>query len=182
MNKYFKFSLIVISALVFAGVANAQIVPACPAGGCGYKELIQLGSNLIKFLVFFASGIAAVMFAYAGFLLVTSAGDEGKVKQAKQIFWHVVVGYIIVLAGWLIVDFVLDNIGVRDEFRKIGLIESIPMLSIAHAAVDEVEVIDDGGSTSTPSESSSPKSLADSIIQVIGYVGVLLVVIFLFFI
>lgn len=80
---------------------------------CTFDDLIKLAQNVINFLIFdIAAPIAAVMFAYAGFLWVTNGGNESQITQAKGIFWGVFWGFVIALAAWLtinmIVNFFLD--------------------------------------------------------------------------
>ncbi|MFZ2978887.1 MAG: hypothetical protein WA057_04425, partial [Candidatus Magasanikiibacteriota bacterium] len=54
------------------------LIPACP-NGCGFNELMQLVNNVIKFVLFaLAVPIAALMFVYAGFQMVTSGGNAHK--------------------------------------------------------------------------------------------------------
>jgi hypothetical protein len=75
---------------------------------CDFNDLITLAQNVINFLIFkIASPLAAVMFAYAGFLYVTNRGNEGQVKQAHDIFWFVFWGLVVALAAWIMVNFVL---------------------------------------------------------------------------
>jgi len=58
---------------------------------------------MINYLLVLAVPLAAVSFAWAGFLYITAAGDSGKVEEAKGIFKKVAIGFIIALAGYLIV-------------------------------------------------------------------------------
>lgn len=76
---------------------------------CRFWHLAILARNVINFLIFaIAAPIAALMFLYAGFLMLTNAGNEGKVTQAKHIFGSVFVGLVVALAAWLIITFILD--------------------------------------------------------------------------
>ncbi|MEX0930519.1 MAG: pilin [Candidatus Paceibacterota bacterium] len=70
---------------------------------CGFDKLIQLIQNVITWIILFTIPVAAIMFSYAGFLMITAQGDEGKITQGKQIFWYVFVGFLFVLSSWLIV-------------------------------------------------------------------------------
>ncbi|MCU0660424.1 MAG: pilin [Candidatus Pacebacteria bacterium] len=72
---------------------------------CGYIELIDLVRRIIDFLLFTLSlPIAAGMFMYAGFLYLSSQGESGKLTKARGIFWNVLVGLVIAMAAWLIVN------------------------------------------------------------------------------
>jgi hypothetical protein len=67
-----------------------------------------LAQIVINFLIFkIAAPIAAVMFAYAGFLWLTNAGNESKITQAREVFWMVFWGLVIALAAWLTVNMIV---------------------------------------------------------------------------
>lgn len=97
------FSVVVIG---FPHISFAQIVQ-CGHGisyDCGTCELIALGNNFIDFLIVIMTVMAGIIFCYAGFLMVTSAGNAGQFKRGRQIFTNVVIGLVIMLVAWLIVD------------------------------------------------------------------------------
>ncbi len=76
---------------------------------CDFNDLITLAQNVINFLIFAIAGpLAALMFAYAGFLYVTNRGNEGQVKQAHEIFLYVFWGLVIALGAWVFVNFILE--------------------------------------------------------------------------
>jgi hypothetical protein len=79
-----------------------------PDEECKWNDIIILAQNVINFLIFsIAAPLAAVMFAYAGFLYVTNNGNEGKVRQAHEIFLYVFWGLVVCMAAWLTVNYVL---------------------------------------------------------------------------
>ena len=90
-----------------------------PAGGlvpcsinCGFKELLQLVNNFIKFILFvMAVPIAALMFVYAGFEMVTSGGSVEKAKKAKNVFTNAAIGLTLAAASWLIIELILSTLG-----------------------------------------------------------------------
>ena len=94
--------------------AQEGIVP-CTGTDCDFCSLIQLADNIIDYLIGLLAVLAAIMFAWAGFLMITAAGDTGKISRAKEIFTNVMIGVIITLAAWLIVDTVMKLL-VNEEF------------------------------------------------------------------
>lgn len=76
---------------------------AIQAQECDFQDLLALGQNIIQFLLVLAIPVAAISFAWAGFLYLSSAGDTSKIKQAKEIFWKVLWGFIFILTAWFIV-------------------------------------------------------------------------------
>lgn len=88
------------------------LVPCNTAETCDFNALLALVNNVINYMILLTVPIAAIMFAYAGFLLVTSGGESASAKtKAKSIFWNAVIGLIIALAAWLIVKLILTTVG-----------------------------------------------------------------------
>lgn len=79
---------------------------------CGFSHILELINKVVTFvLVDLALPIAALMFAYAGFLLATSGGNSEKKSQAKSVFTSVAIGLIIVAGAFTIVKTVLSILG-----------------------------------------------------------------------
>ena len=109
-------AILVLSPIISfaAWVPGQPIVPACglesEAGmgprtpPCNFNFLVILIGNIISFLVYAGILIAVAMFAYAGFKYLTAGSDTGQIKAAREIFFNVGIGLIIVLVAWLIVD------------------------------------------------------------------------------
>jgi hypothetical protein len=78
-------------------------VPGGSLPECNFSYLIELVRVLIHDMVLLSTLLAVGVFAYAGFILLTSGGDTGAMKQAKGMFLKVLIGYMWILAAWLIV-------------------------------------------------------------------------------
>ncbi len=72
---------------------------------CDFAALINQVKFLMRWMFYISIPIAVGLFAYAGGLFMTA--NPGKIKDAKKIFSHVVVGFIIMLLAWLIVRTIL---------------------------------------------------------------------------
>ena len=95
-----------------------RLVPTCGTcsnAACGYNDLIQLGKNFLTWAIYFVALASVASIAYAGWLYVSSAGDEGKIKKAHAVFGKVIWGIIITLAAFLIVKSILGWLGVDAE-------------------------------------------------------------------
>jgi hypothetical protein len=96
--------------VIDASSEEGGLVPACPAEGCGFNEFMELINNVIKFLLFtIATPLAALVFVYAGIMLITAGGDSGKMTTAKKILLNLVVGYLIALSAWLVINTILTS-------------------------------------------------------------------------
>ena len=70
------------------------------------KELIIGWTN---FLLSVAALVAVVALVWAGFLYITAAGDDGRMETAKKIVIWVVVGILLILAAYAIVNTVMQS-------------------------------------------------------------------------
>ena len=112
--------MVIISPLFIGHVVNAAGLIPCGGSGekeCDFNFFMQMINGLITFLLFVvATPMAALAFAYAGWLYISSQGSEGNVTKAKSIMTNVFWGYIIALAAWLIVNTILKSLGVTGTF------------------------------------------------------------------
>lgn len=108
----FRMLFLMISAFALPFVAQAAmpffgpIIPdAHNSCAAGWGLLVRVISNVINFilsviLVF----VAPLLIAYAGFLFVVNPLDPSGISKAKAILLHTVVGVIVALSGWIVVD------------------------------------------------------------------------------
>lgn len=127
-DKYMKASIVSVvsigaSQLLFATPASAQLVSCGDAANpCDFCDFVLTVDNIIGFIVGMSITLFILVMAYAGFSLITSAGDRSKLDRAKKFLTNGIVGIIIIMAGWFIVDTVLklatgDEIGVWNSFE-----------------------------------------------------------------
>ena len=104
----------IVLSLVFFGFfllalpdqSYAQIVP-CNGPNCQTCHFIQLGNNLLRWIIGAMVSICGIVIVVAGFKLVMSGSDSGARSSAKGMITNAIIGFIILLAAWLIVDTVL---------------------------------------------------------------------------
>lgn len=79
---------------------------------CDFNYAIYLINKLINIILFqFVVPIAAIMFCYAGFLLLFSGGNSEKKSQAKKIFVNVAIGIVFAAGAWLIIHTISEILG-----------------------------------------------------------------------
>lgn len=122
----FIFLILLTPALSFAEEGWKGLIPCSntattdtattvtPAGDCDFNALMKLINTIIHFILFnLVVPIAAVMFAYAGFLMVTSGGNTEARGKAKGIFTNAALGLVIAAAAWLIIRTILSILGYK---------------------------------------------------------------------
>jgi hypothetical protein len=115
-------NIIVLAILIVPVLSLAQetsgLVPCGTASTppCDFNSFMALINKVINFILFYmAVPIAAIMFAYAGFKLVTAGGEAAHARTAaKEIFTNTVIGLIIAVAAWLIIKTILVIVGFKD--------------------------------------------------------------------
>ncbi|MFA5778280.1 MAG: hypothetical protein WC870_02205 [Candidatus Paceibacterota bacterium] len=83
------------------------------ANPCDFNDIMALINKVIHFILYFmVIPIAAIMFAYAGVLLITAGGEVAHARtKAKSIFINVLIGLIIAMAAFLIIRTILSILG-----------------------------------------------------------------------
>jgi hypothetical protein len=86
----------------------AGLVP-CGTGDepCTLCHLIQGFSNLVKYLLGLLVTISLAGLFFAGVMYIVSAGDDGMMKTAKDFAKACLIGFVVVLCAWLIINVAL---------------------------------------------------------------------------
>jgi type IV secretory pathway VirB2 component (pilin) len=72
------------------------------------KPISELAQDIVNFFLSFLSIVAVIYIMYAGFQLMTGAGDEEKMKKTKKIIYYVIFGIIIIWLSNSIVRWILN--------------------------------------------------------------------------
>lgn len=121
----FLISFVIIFAPMFvigAGVEFSGLAPICNTkidtakGGfsdpCDFNVVIATINNAIDYFIkYLATPLFAILFIYAGVLYITAGGSSKDTDKAKKILVNSVVGYLIALAAWLIIDTLVKGLG-----------------------------------------------------------------------
>lgn len=112
MKRTFLFALaLLLLTPVLVQAQFGPIVPAiCQVCPCGFGGVLAIIQNLINFIIGIAIIIATIIIAWAGGLYMLSATNPESRSQANKMLINAVVGIMIVLSAWLIVDFVMKTL------------------------------------------------------------------------
>lgn len=80
------------------------------SGNCSVNDIMTVGINITKFLLGIIGSIALFFFVFAGFKMLTSRGNEQAITSAKQMMTQTIIGILIFLSAFLIVDFVRKSL------------------------------------------------------------------------
>ena len=72
-------------------------------------DLISDTNKIINVVIGVLGVVAVVVVIYGGFLFLTAQGDPGKIKKGKDSITWGIIGLIIALLSWSIINFVLSS-------------------------------------------------------------------------
>lgn len=116
----------VLALGLIAGVGLAIAVPGQVSAADGVQEQIQKGvtavdpggsgdledliTTVINVLLFLIGVLSVIMIIYGGFRFVTSGGSAESVKSAKNTILYSIVGLVVAILAFAIVNFVLTSL------------------------------------------------------------------------
>ena len=109
MKKFLK-SAGILAITLAPHAALAQLVSPTTPGGLSTEDLSTTISNIINAVLALVGVVALGVILYGGFRWMTAAGNEEAVGEAKKIITAGVIGLIIVIIGWAVVNFVLTTV------------------------------------------------------------------------
>jgi len=81
-----------------------------PTDPCGLCDALIVGRNIIEDMFKVAFILATIFIAYGGFRLMTAGGNEKNVTTAKSIIQSAVVGLLIALVAWLLINTIITSL------------------------------------------------------------------------
>ena len=93
-----------------ASCAALGAIDANPGGWCQSKDLTATVRAIINTIILVVGMLAVVMIIIGGINYALSQGDPGKVKKAKDTILYGIVGLVVFLLAFAIVQFVLQAI------------------------------------------------------------------------
>lgn len=120
MNK-FKAAILTFALLIGA----VALVPSLDAGASAKDEItkgynsagganeapLQLRiTDFVNLLLYIVGVLSVIVIVFAGIRYVTSTGDSSRVKAAKDTLTYAVIGLIVAILAYAIVNFVLTNV------------------------------------------------------------------------
>ena len=95
---------------VFQNCSGAADTAVCKARGDKLFGPNSIWTNIINTLIFVTGSVSVLMIVIGGLRYAISGGDQGSITSAKNTILYAVVGLILSLMGYAIVNFVLSNI------------------------------------------------------------------------
>ncbi|TES95899.1 hypothetical protein E3J85_01610 [Patescibacteria group bacterium] len=98
--------LIAGNALAVAKVAPGDVgsqIPTAEDSGAPFSSQL---ATVINVLLALASTVAVIFIIIGGYRYITSVGNPEEEKNAKRMIWYAVIGLVIVILSFALVNFV----------------------------------------------------------------------------
>lgn len=92
--------------------------------GLSAKDPRLIIANVIKIFLGFLGLVTLILVLYAGFLWMTAGGDAEKIEQAKKILKNAIIGLLIILSSYAIVNFIFSKfLGKNNNVNSAGSVK-----------------------------------------------------------
>lgn len=126
-NRRFNKVAVLAAAYSLAAVQVAQaadngmgLIP-CDGDDCTLNSVLQLANNLMGF--FFKTVlpiILVVTIVYVGYSYITAGGNPSKRVKIGRLALNIVLGLLIMLCAWVVVQTILSVLGYHDDLFFFG--------------------------------------------------------------
>jgi hypothetical protein len=71
------------------------------------KSVPEIIKTVVNTILYILGALAVIMVIYSGFMYITSGGDANNVTKAKNTLMYSVIGLVVAVLAWSIVNFAL---------------------------------------------------------------------------
>lgn len=97
---------------------NWNVINYTTSEHCGFNSFLELFVNLFNWGLYVLSILALFFFFLGGGTLMLSGGSEERVRVGKAILVNTVIGLVIALSSWVIVNLTVNTL--RPEGKKLN--------------------------------------------------------------
>ena len=98
---------VVIASPIKDGIDKSKTTTGMSDEGSD-ADVNNIVQTIITILIWLVGVLAVIMIIYGGIIYTTSGGDPGKVKKGKDTIIYGIVGLIIAILAFVIVNFVIN--------------------------------------------------------------------------
>ncbi len=106
---FFAATAMVVSTVPALALAAGDYGIGPNQGVQGANNVSEVIAKIVKLLLSFVGGLSVLIIVIAGILYITSGGDEGRTESAKKWIIYAIVGLIVSLLAWVIVNTVIKE-------------------------------------------------------------------------
>ena len=69
---------------------------------CNFTTAVEMINRLINYAIIISMPLAAIAFAYAGWLRLSAGDNPSQIEKSNKVFMSVGIGILVMLSGWLV--------------------------------------------------------------------------------
>ena len=139
MRTCLKILPFVLLLLPITGLAQDTGLIPCGYGdeACNTAHVAEFANTIISYLISILSIFAVIVLVITGFQMVVSAGNSDQWGVLTQRLTNIVIGIVLILAAWLIVDTIMKAL-TGDGLDVWGRLTGAPAEQVASSGNDQV--------------------------------------------
>lgn len=94
---------------LFPACTNIENV-VCEASGEGGDKVDTIVTRITNLLMWALGIVSVIMLVIGGFKFTTSGGSPEQVKSAKNTIMYAIIGIVVAIVAWAVVDFVVKQL------------------------------------------------------------------------
>ena len=115
-------SLVLLTVLIVP-VLSFAATGLVPCDGvideCKFDDFVEMINGIINWIISIAGVIFTISAIYGGYLYMTSGENPGNKAKAKSMLWSTLIGFVIILAAWVIVYTIVHYLASSSEKSSI---------------------------------------------------------------
>lgn len=126
VNRSSQVMLAIVTAMLAWGVAVSPtwaqgLLPACAENGdCSLCDIVGVFISFAALIVQWLGLLAILMFIIGGVWIILSGGNAERTKRGRQIIFGTLGGSLLVVTGWIIINFTLAAL-LNADFSKVTI-------------------------------------------------------------
>ena len=96
---------------VLAQTLNDGLTQTQGTGSAASADPAAIVKLVVNWLLWFVGIISVIMLIWGGIRYATSAGDSNKVTSAKNTILYAIIGLVVAIFAWAIVNWVIATVG-----------------------------------------------------------------------
>lgn len=144
------FTMVAIFAILALPIVFVYAEPLVPCDGvdCQSCDFVELINRIVRWFIEIMPILCGLVVVYAGVQMVTSGGNESARSHAKSMLTNVLIGFVLLLTAWLIVDTIMKTFVDNSKVGPWNQIQCVEQPKFRELADNEGRPVVGGGADS----------------------------------
>lgn len=101
----------VLGLIIIPIITQAKGILPCEGLECGWCHLMQLGDNIIDWLMMIAIPVVTLFLIIGGFRLMFAGGSSDNYTKGVDMIRNALIGLVILMVSWALINLVIQLLG-----------------------------------------------------------------------